>query len=177
MAPRCVGLSFQRPQLPTNLTEQVLDTCEVGFSSCQAALGTLFAATKFENTCSLFDDESAILGAGIEHTVDISLRDDDMLLPADSGVREQFLDVEQAARHIINRILTIARAKEQSAQRDLSEVDWQQASRVIDGERNLGTTQRWAVSGPRKNDIIHFCRAHNGWLLSAKHPSNGINHV
>ena len=42
---------------------------------------------------------AAVLGAGVEHGVDLALADDDVLLAADAGVGEQLLDVEQPARH------------------------------------------------------------------------------
>jgi hypothetical protein len=71
-----------------------LDASEIGLGGCQTTLGAFLSAAIFQDPRSLFDDESAILGASIEHTVDVSLRDDDVLLTPNSRVREQFLNVE-----------------------------------------------------------------------------------
>ncbi len=42
--------------------------------------------------------DAAVLGTSVQHRVDLALADDDVLLAADTGVAEQLLHVEQAAR-------------------------------------------------------------------------------
>ena len=52
---------------------------------------------------------ATLLGPGVEHRVDLALADDHVLLAADAGVGQQFLDVEQPAGHAVDRVLAVAR--------------------------------------------------------------------
>ncbi len=49
--------------------------------------------------------------------------------------REQLLDVEQPARHAVDGVLAVAGAEQRAGDRDLAELDRQQAGAVVDGER------------------------------------------
>ena len=65
-------------------------------------------------------------GAGVEHRVELALADDHVLLAADAGVGEQLLDVEQPARHAVDRVLGLAGAEQRAGDRHLGELDRQQ---------------------------------------------------
>jgi hypothetical protein len=54
---------------------------------------------------------AALLGPRGEHRVELALPDDDVHLPADAGVAEQLLDVEQPARRAVDRVLRPAVAE------------------------------------------------------------------
>ena len=75
------------------------------------------------------DDRPAILGAGVEHGVELALADDHVLLAADARVREQLLDVEQAARGAVDHVLRLAGPEQRAGDRDLGELDRQQPAR------------------------------------------------
>ena len=81
----------------------------------QAALGLLLAAPELQHAGRLFDDQPPLLGTGVEDGVDLALADDHVLLAADTGVREQLLDVEQPARHAVDRVLAVAVAEQRPA--------------------------------------------------------------
>ena len=118
-----LGLALQRPQLAADLAQQVLDAQQAGLGGVEPALGLLLALAELEDAGGLLDDRPALLGAGVEDGVDLALADDDVLLAADAGVRQQLLDVEQAARHVVDGVLAVAAAEQRAADRDLGELD------------------------------------------------------
>ena len=50
-----------------------------------------------EDAGGLLDEPAAVLRGGPQHGVELALPDDDVHLPADAGVAQQLLDVEQPA--------------------------------------------------------------------------------
>ena len=93
-----LGLALERAQLAAHLAQQVLHAQQVGLGGVEPALGLLLALAVLQDAGGLLDDRPAVLGAGVEHGVDLALADDHVLLAADAGVGEQLLDVEQPAR-------------------------------------------------------------------------------
>jgi hypothetical protein len=59
-----------------------------------------------EDPGRLLDDGPMILGARVEHRVDLTLADDDVLVTPDPTVGEQLLDVEEAAGHPVDLVVT-----------------------------------------------------------------------
>jgi hypothetical protein len=49
-----------------------------------------------------------ILGGGTEHAVDLALADDHVLMPANTRIAEQVLDVEQPASDTVDLVVTRA---------------------------------------------------------------------
>ena len=124
-----VGLALERAELAAHLAEQVLRRSEVALGGLEPALGLLLALAELQDAGRLLDDRPAVLGPGVEHRVDLALADDHVLLAADAGVGEQLLDVEQPARHAVDRVLAVAGAEQRAGDRDLGELDRQQAAR------------------------------------------------
>ena len=81
---------------------------------------------------------AAVLGTRVEHRVELALADDHVLLATDAGVGQQVLDVEQAARRAVDLVLGVAGAEQRAGDRDLAELDRQEARGVVDRERHLG---------------------------------------
>ena len=95
-----------------------------------------------ENTGSLFDESASLLGSGLEHSIELTLTNDDVHLATKAGVRQKLLNVEQSTGLAVDRILAAAVAKQRATDGDLGVVDRQSAIRVIDREQNLGTPKR-----------------------------------
>ena len=106
-----VGLLFQRTKLAANLAEEILNASEVCFGGDEAALCLLAALAELQNSGSLFDDETTILGASIEHRIDLALTDDHVLGSTNARVRQHLLDIEQTTRHAVERVFAVARTK------------------------------------------------------------------
>ena len=103
------GLLFEGAQLTSHLSLKILQPDQAGLGRFQATLGALLAPTELEDARRLLDHQAALLGPRVEDGVEVSLRDDHVLLAPDAGVGEQLLDVEQAARHPVDGVLRLAR--------------------------------------------------------------------
>ena len=124
-----VGLALQRRELAPDLAQQVVEAQEVALGGLEPALGALAALAELQDAGRLLDDRPAVLGAGVEHRVELALADDHVLLAADAGVGEQLLDVEQPARRAVDLVLRVTGAEQRAGDRDLAELDRQQARR------------------------------------------------
>jgi hypothetical protein len=134
VATRRVGLALQRGELAAHLTEQVVEAQEVALGGLEAALGALAPLAELQDAGRFLDDRAAILGARVQHRVELTLADDHVLLATDPGVGQQLLDVEQPARRAVDLVLGVARPEERAGDRDLAELDRQQAGRVVDAQ-------------------------------------------
>src|SRR5207302_10625067 len=129
---------------------QVLYAGEVALGGGQPALGLLLPPAELQDPRGLFDDEPAFLGAGVEHGIDLTLADDDVLLATYARIGQELSDVEQPARHAVQRVLAVAVAEQRAGDRHLGEVDREQVGGVVDGETDLGPPQRWTLGRARE---------------------------
>ena len=132
VAPSGISLAFEGTELTPDLAHQVLDPGQVRLGGGQPPFRSFLAAAELQHAGRFLDDESAILGPGVEDAVDVALGDDHVLLATDSRVGQQFLDVEQPARDPVDRVLAVTRAEQQSGEGHLGEVDGELAARVVD---------------------------------------------
>ena len=100
-----------------------------------------------------------------------------MLLTTNACVRQQFLHVEQTALNTVDGVFTFATAEQNTTDGYFGELNWQEASRVVDGEHDFCATKCRALCRSRENDVVHLLRTHRRRRLGAKHPRNGIHHV
>ena len=109
-----IGLALERAQLAADLAQQVLHAQQARLGGVEPALGLLLAPAVLEHAGRLLDDRAAVLGAGVQHRVDLALADDHVLLAADAGVAEQLLHVEQPAVDAVDRVLAVAGAEQRA---------------------------------------------------------------
>ncbi len=124
-----IGLAFERAQLAPHLAQEIGEPEQVALGRLQPALGLLLALAELEDAGGLLDDRPAVLGPRVQHRVELALADDHVLLAADAGVGEQVLDVEQPAGHAVHQVLGLTGAEEHPGDRDLGELDREQARR------------------------------------------------
>ena len=173
-----VGLALERAELAAHLAQEVAEPGEVALGGGEPALGLLLALAVLQDAGRLLDDEAAVLGPGVEHGVDLALADDHVLLPADAGVGEQLLDVEQPARHAVDGVLAVAGAEQRAGDRDLGELDRAGGPAelsIVSGD--LGATERRALRRAGEDDVVHLLRAHRRRRLRAEHPADGVDDV
>ena len=171
------GLTFEGADLAAHLADQIAQALQVLGRAGQAALGPLPSPAVLEDPGRLFDDGPAVLGAGVEHGVQLALADDHVLLAADARVREQVLDVEQPAGGAVDGVLAVARAEQRPGDGHLGQVDRELARGVVDGQRHLGPTERRSRRRPGEDDVLHLRRAEGSRSLGAQHPGDGVDHV
>ena len=157
VAPRRLRLALERAQLAAHLAQQVLQAQQVGLGGVEPALGLLLALAVLEDAGRLLDDRPPLLGPGVEHGVDLALADDHVLLAADAGVGEQLLHVEQPARHAVDRVLALAAAEQDAGERDLVELDRQQAGELSSVRLTSARPSAGRFSVPAKMTSSIFC--------------------
>ena len=154
--PSRLRLALERAELTAHLAQQVLKAKQVGLGRVEAPFGLLLALAVLEDARRLLDDAAPILRTGVEHRVDLSLADDDVLLTAHAGIGQQLLDVEEAAADTVDRVLAVAVAEQHAGDRDLVELHRQQPRRVVEREADLRSPERRTLLGTGEDDVVHL---------------------
>jgi hypothetical protein len=124
-----------------------------------------------EDASRFLDVGAPVLRLRGEHRIELALPDDDVHLPADAGIGEQLLDVEQAAVAAVDLVLARAVAEHAPGDRDLGVVDGERAVGVVDRERDLGPAERRPPRRAREDDVLHLAAAQGLRPLLAQAPS------
>ena len=152
-------LARQRFELFAQLIGQVLQAIQIGLHARELALRFFFAAAVLEHARGFFDIGAAILRAGFQNLRQLSLAHDDVHLPANTGIRQQFLDIHEAHFRPINLIFARTIPEHAAGDGNLRILDGQGTIRVVDGERYLGAAEGLAVTGTGKDDVLHLAAA------------------
>ncbi len=171
------GLPAERFELSAQLIGQILYAREIGLHRVQFPQRLLLALTVLENSGRLFDEGAPPHRVGVQHGVQLSLADDDMHFAADTGVEEQFLDVEQPARIAIELVFAAAIAEHDPRDGDFRVVDGQRTVGVVDGQRHLRAAQRRASRGSGEDDVFHLAAAQRLGPLFAHDPGKGVHDI
>ena len=130
-----------------------------------------------ENPRSLLDEAPALLRRRGQNRVELTLADNDMHLPADAGVREQLLHVEQATHSPVDRVFRPAAGEHGSGQGHLGVLDRQQAVGIVDREQDLCPAQRRTSSRAGEDDVVHPTAAQALGPLFAHDPGQRVDHI
>ena len=172
-----VGLALQWRQPSSHLSQQVVQPQQAGLGRFEASFGLLSPLAVLQDPGRLFDDGSPILGACVQHLIDLALADDDVLAAADTGVGQQVGDVQQATRDTVELVLGLSAAEQDPGDGHLGELDRQRAGGVVDRERHLRSSERRAVRRSREDHVVHLRTAKRSCALGAEHPRDGIHEV
>ena len=177
MGARRGGLALEGPDLTFDFPDQVEQPLQVLLGGGQPPLGPLPSSSVLEDTGRLLDDGSPVLGARLQNGVEVALADDDVLLPAHAGVRQQLLDVEEPAGSAVDGVLAVTRPEEGPGDGDLGQVGGQLAGAVVDGEGDLGPPESRPTGRAHEDDVLHLGRAHRAGALGPEHPGHRVHHV
>ena len=170
-------LAFERPDLAFDFSDQVEQPFQVLLGGGQPPFGPLTPAAVLENARRLLDDRPAVFGMRLQNGVEVALADDDVLLAADTGVRQELLDIEQPAGGAVHGVLAVARAEESPGDGDFGQIGGQLAGAVVDGQGHFGPAQSGAAGGAGEDDVLHLRRAHRAGTLGSEDPRHGVDHV
>ncbi len=176
-AARHLGLTAERFELAAQLGGEVGQARQVGLHRVELADRLLLALAVFEDTGSLLDEGTAVLRPGLEDGGEAALTDDDVHLPADAGVGQQFLHVHQPARGPVDLVFPRAVAEHPPGDGHLGVLDGQRAVGVVDGEGDLGPAQGLPAGGAGEDDVLHLAAAQRLGALLAHHPGEGVDDV
>jgi hypothetical protein len=170
-------LAAQRLELPAQLVREVLHTREVGLHRVQLPQRLLLALAVLEDTGGLLDEGAAAHRVGVQDGVELALADDDVHLPADTGVGQQFLDVQQTAGVTVDLVLAAAVAEHRPRDGDLGVLDGQGPVGVVDGQGDLGAAQGRAARGAGEDDVLHLAAAQRLCALFAHDPAQRVHDI
>ncbi len=175
--PRHRGLPAQRLELAPQLVGEVLHAREVGLHRVQLPERLLLALAVLEDARRLLDEGAAAHRVGVQDGVELALADDDVHLPADAGVGQEFLDVQEAAGVAVDLVLAAAVAEHDPRDGDLGVLDGQRPVGVVDGQRHLGPAERRAARGAGEDDVLHLAAAQRLGALFAHDPAERVHDV
>ena len=172
-----LGLAAERLQLASDLAGEVGQPREVGLHGVELAEGLLLASSVLQDAGGLLDEAAAVLGARVQHGVELPLADDHVHLAPEAGVAQELLHVEQAARLAVDGVLARAVAEQRARDRDLAVLDRQRAVGVVDREADLRAAERAARGGAGEDDVLHLAAAQRLRALLPHDPGERVDDV
>ena len=128
------GLFAQRRELTADLAREVAEPGQVGLHGFEFADRLFLAAAVLEDAGGFFDEAPPVLRGGVKHLVQLPLPDDHVHFPAQAGVGEEFLDVQEPAAGAVDGVLRSAGAEQSAGNRHFAVLDRQGAVAVVNGE-------------------------------------------
>ena len=176
-APGNFRLLTQRLQLTTKFGGEVLQPCEVALHRIEFAEGLFLALAMLEHSGGLFHEAATILRCCVQDGVELPLPDNDVHLATDAGIGQQFLDIQQATRFSVDRVLGSSVTEQRAGDRHLGVLDGKGPIGVVDGQCHFRSAKRRAAGRPGEDDVFHFSAAKALGSLLTHHPCEGIDDV
>ena len=170
-------LLAQRLQLTTKFGGEVLQPREVALHRIEFAQGLLFALAMLEHSSGLFHEAATILRCCVQDGVELPLPDNDVHLATDTGIGQQFLNIQQSTRFTVDRVLGSSVAKQRAGDRHLGVLDGKGLIGVVDGECHFRSAQWCAAGRPGEDDVIHLSATKALGSLLTHDPGEGIDDV
>ncbi len=171
------GLAAEGFELAAQFVGEVLHAGEVGLHGVEFPQRLLLALAVLEDARGLLDEGAAAGGVGVQDGVELALPDDDVHFAADTGVAEEFLDIEEPAGVAVDLVFAGAAAEHDPREGDFRVVDGQGAVGVVDREGHLGAAQGRAARGAGEDDVLHLAAAQGFGALFAHDPGQGVDDV
>ena len=177
MATGGLGLALQRTQLSAHFAQQVRQAVQVGFRRTQPTLSLLLPAPVLQDSGSIFNDAASILRTSVQDGVDLTLGDDDVLLPPHPDIRKQFLDIEQPTRCTVHRVLAVPTSEQRAGNGHIVELHRKLSRGVVDREGDLCPAEGCPCRCPGKDDVVHLLGANSTRCLRTQYPRNSVHNV
>ena len=170
-------LAFQRANLHFQFFNFIPNTNQILFRFLQLSLRLFLAVAVAGNSGRLLKNLPAVRAAGGDDFCNPSLADYGISVPAEPRVHEEAVDILQANRLAIDRILTLTAAIVAARQHNLRLIRVKNAGGVIQDKRNLRKTQGTSLFRPPKNHVLHPGAPQRATALFAHDPEDRIGDV
>ncbi|CAM5707713.1 hypothetical protein SBADM41S_07365 [Streptomyces badius] len=160
------SLPAERFELAAQFVGEVLDTGEVGAHRVQLPQRLLLPLAVLEDARGFLDEGPAAHRVGVQHGVQLALPDDDVHLTPDTGVGEEFLDVEQPAGVAVDLVFAAAIAEHDPSDRHFGVLDGQCAVGIVDRQRDFRAAERRSPGRPGEDHVFHLAAAQELRLCS-----------
>ena len=172
-----LGLLSQRLQLPTKLGHDVLEPVEVGLQAGQLPFRPFAPPAVLGDAGRLLDELAALLRPGGEHVLEVALGDDRVQGTPQTRVRQELLDVQEAARTSAQPVFALAGTEHGPAHLDLGGGHGDESARVVDHEPDLRHALRRPGRAPREDHVGHLPAPQRPGPLLAEDPRDGVGDV
>ncbi|CAB4635192.1 unannotated protein [freshwater metagenome] len=172
-----VGLLAEGLELTANFARKIGETREVRLHRVELPHRLFLAATVLEDSGCFLNKTAAVLGCRRQDRIETTLTHDDVHLATQTRIGQQFLDIEKSAGLAVDGVFRLTVAEQDSRNRHFGVFDRQSPVRVVDCQRDFGTTERAAGGRSRKNDVVHFAAAQRLGALLAHDPRESVNDV
>ncbi len=170
-------LLLQGLQLAAELREHVGQPEQILVQSGQLALRPFLPSAMLGDAGGLLDVLPPVLGLGEEHLLELPLSHHGVQGPADPGLGQQLLHVEEPHHLAVDAVLGLATAEDRAGDLDLAHGHRDLRGAVVDHELDLGH----AEGGPRgragEDHVGHVSAAQRPGALLAEHPADGVHEV
>ena len=170
-------LTLQRAQRAADLPQHITEADDIYLRGFQAPLSPFTPFAVLEDARRLLDDGASILRSRIQDGCQLALAHDDVLLAPDSRIGQKLLNIEEATRHAVQRVVALTRTKEGSGDRHLRKINGDSARVVVNRESDLGPAERRFFRRAGEDDVFHFVRADRPRALGPQHPCHGVDNV
>ena len=177
---RLPDLPLERPDLAPDLVEDVLHAGEVLAGALHLPLRLFPPDPELGDPRGLLDDHAHLVRPGIDDLADLPLGDDGVSAGAGARVEEQFGDVLQAARNLVDGEFALAVAEGPARDRDLGVrfVPRRGVPVVVhEGEGYFGHPQGTGGIRAGEDDVFERLAAKIGGGVLAEDPADGVDDV
>ena len=130
-----------------------------------------------QDSGSFFNKASALIRSCRQNAGQAPLPNDHVHFTTETGVTQEFLNIKQSAFVSVDAVFRGAVSKQDAADSHFGILNRQCTVRVVDGERDLGATERSLLVGSRENYVFHLAAAQGFCTLLAHYPGEGVNDV
>ena len=173
---RLLRMARERLELRLDLLHDVLHAQQVVLGIRELPHRLALAVAELRDARRLLEEGAAILRAAVEDILHAVLADDAHAVVTDARIREELVDILEAAARTVDEVLALATAVEAARHRHLAEIDGQRAV-VVEDQRDFRNVERAPLRRAREDDVLRARAAQVADVLLAEHPAHGIRDV
>ena len=170
-------LLLEGAHLQLQLLDLVAQAQQIFLGLFQLALRFLLAVAEARDARRLLEDFAPVGALGGYDLGDSALADNGIAVPAEAGVHQQGVEILEAHALAVYIIFALPAAVVAAGEHDLVIVEIEDASGVVQDQRDLRVAQGAALFGAAEDDILHLAAAQGLGALLAHDPEDGIGDV
>ena len=146
-------MARERLELRLDLLHDVLHAQQVVLGIRELPHRLALAVAELRDARRLLEEGAAILRAAVEDILHAVLADDAHAVVTDARIREELVDILEAAARTVDEVLALATAVEAARHRHLAEIDGQRAV-VVEDQRDFRNVERAPLRRAREDDVL-----------------------
>jgi hypothetical protein len=177
---RLPDLPFERTDLAPDLVEDVLDAREVLAGALHLPFRLFPPDPELGDPRGLLDDHAHLVRPGIDDLADLPLGDDGVPARAGARVEEQFRDVLEPARDLVDEELALAVPEGPAGDRDLGVRFVPRGGDPVvvqEGEGHLGHPEGTGGVGTGEDHVLERLASKEGGGVLPEDPADGVDDV